>query len=210
MKLVTIIFLTLVSMMITGCSADSTLTITDTDLSNNEEILFDAIAKETYLFDLEGSLPVGKEMYIGVDYYEFGELIEEKSIFGVGRSHDEDEEFVEEYEKLFISLTEDESTSVVTLDIVVHSENGSYSTYSELGELNVEGKAFSSGSLLKDENNEIKLSEETIDEKNYLASFTISQDGTFRGFDLEHATQPNQDYEFMYLFYVQLQDYEEN
>ena len=197
-------------MMITGCSADSTLTITDTDLSNNEEILFDAIAKETYLFDLEGSLPVGKEMNIGVDYYEFGELIEEKSIFGVGRSHDEDEEFKEEYEKLFISLTEDESTDEVSLNVIVKSKNGSYSNFTELGELNVEGKAFSSGSLLKDENNEIKLSEETSDEKNYLASFTISQDSTFRGFDLEHATQPNQDYEFMYLFNVQLQDYEEN
>ena len=33
-------------------------------------------------------------------------------------------------------MTEDVSTSVVTVDVVVHSENGSYSTYSELGELN--------------------------------------------------------------------------
>ncbi|MDQ0205654.1 hypothetical protein [Alkalicoccobacillus murimartini] len=213
MKLFNYIYLVAFVFILAGCSEDASLTLKDAELTGNEEILFSAIAKETYLFDLEGTIPQGTEMTVGVDYYEFGELSEENQLFGVSRAIDEESEYTDDYQKLFIMMEEQEYSSNVMLDVILNTENGSYSTYgSELEGINLQDRAYSSGSIFLEEEDldEIILTNETINEKQYIARYIISADNSFRSFDLEHATQPNQDYEFLYLFYVQLQDIDEN
>ncbi|MEK4564632.1 hypothetical protein MKX54_08190 [Alkalihalobacillus sp. FSL R5-0424] len=191
--------------LLVGCS-QSDLTIKEAELTDNEELLFDSIGKETYLFDLEGQLPTGKTMSIGVEEYIYGELEEDRGYLSVGGDEEEDRD--ENYKKLFIMINEDDE-SEMSVDVRVNSENGYVSlTEAEIGTIDIEEKAYASDEIIgEDAVNLLDNNEE--DKRTYIAHLAISPDGSFRTFDVEHATQPNDDYEFLYLFYIETHDYEE-
>lgn len=193
--------------LLVGCS-QSDLTIKEAELTDNEELLFDSIGKETYLFDLEGELPTGKTMSIGVEEYIYGELEEDRGYLSVGGYADEEEDRDEDYKKLFIMINEDDE-SEMSVDVRVTSENGFVSlTKAEIGTIDIEEKAYASDEIIgEDAVNLLDSNEE--DKRTYIAHLTISPNGSFRTFDVEHATQPNDDYEFLYLFYIETHDFEE-
>ncbi|MFK3937742.1 hypothetical protein ACI2JA_09570 [Alkalihalobacillus sp. NPDC078783] len=206
--LIKYIYILSLGILLMGCS-QTELTIKEAELTDNEEILFDSIGKETYLFDLEGELKKGKAMSVGVEEYIYGELKDDRVLLSLGKSANEDEERVEEnYKKLFIMLNEDDD-SQMSVDVRVSSESGFYSLASaEIGSINVEEKAYSSDENIGEEALNL-MGENEEDERTYIAHLAISPNGAFRSFDIEHAIQPNDDYEFLYLFYVETHDYEE-
>lgn len=202
------IYLLILGTLLVGCSQESELTIKEAELTNNEELLFDSIGKETYLFDLEGELTKGKAMSIGVEEYNYGELKDDRGFLSLGKSTEDEEAQVEKYKKLFILLNEDPDAEM-SVDVRVTSENGFFSlTAAELGTFDVDEKAYASDEIIGEEAVNL-MDENGEDKRTYIAHLAISPDGTLRSFDVEHATQSNDDYEFLYLFYIETHDFEE-
>ncbi|MGN7312909.1 hypothetical protein ACTHQ4_17595 [Alkalicoccobacillus gibsonii] len=194
--------------LLVGCSQESELTIKEAELIDNEELLFDSIGKETYLFDLEGELIKGKAMSIGVEEYDYGELKDDRIFLSLGKNADDEEAQVEKYKKLFIMLNEN-TDAEMSVDVRVTSENGFFSlTAAELGTIDVEEKAYASDEIIGEEAVNL-MDDNGEDKRTYIAHLAISPDGTLRSFDIEHATQSNDDYKFLYLFYVETHDFEE-
>ncbi|TSB46658.1 hypothetical protein [Alkalicoccobacillus porphyridii] len=186
---------------LTGCSSSNgELTLSEVELTENEKLLFSTVSKDTFIFELDGQLPKGEEIKIGVDYYHFGEPQEEIEITSILTDPDPDDGFSESYERMSIMLLEEESETRGDFQMTMEG-GGGFSSEFVLGELNTDQKSFSSGSLL--ENEDMVINDES-NEKHYIAQYIIAPSSRFRTFDLEHATQPNDDYETMYLFYIQV------
>lgn len=192
--------------LLVGCS-QSNLTIKEAELTDNEELLFSAIGKETYIFDLEGKIAKGKAMSVGVQEYNYGELKEDRTFLNLGRSVNDEDENLETYNKLFIRLKEDHDSEIL-VDVRVNSDKGFFSlTEASLGSILFDDRAYASDEIIGDD--AVEVADAVDDKKTYIAQLGISPNEELRSFDVEHATQPNDDYEFLYLFYIETHDYEE-
>ncbi|KHF41776.1 hypothetical protein [Halalkalibacter okhensis] len=172
-------------------------------LSENEEVMFSLLADQIYYFEFQDRLKQFQSVEIGVDYYHYGELIDSMGGMKIGANHPELEGKDERARFLFTldSLEEGEDlTFSGTLKVLFDSGSAGSTGYS----FNREGvkRGASSWGYLLDQFDDVP-----IGEKVYTAYFVENVESEhLRTLNYEEAIQQNDEYEHLFLYYVQIED----
>lgn len=211
MKNVLILMVSFVFVLQTGCEALSSSsfsmdsrTLSEMPLSENEQLIFSMLADQIFYFQFVDRSKEFRSMEVGLDYYHYGELTESVGGMKIG-ANDPEIEGEKERSRVLFTFNKEESKgqSLISGEMKVMDDGGvGHSPYSFSHTGDIEEVISTQGYLFDQLEGDVPYGE-----KIYVAYHVENNESnSMRGFDMDIALQPNDDFEHLYAFYVIIDD----
>ncbi|WP_332633741.1 hypothetical protein [Halalkalibacter flavus] len=172
-------------------------------LSENEEVMFSLLADQIFYFEFHEREKQFQSIEVRVEYYHYGELVENIGGMKMGANDPEAEVEDERVRFLFTFDTKEEGDDLAvsrTLKLLYDRGAAGSTDYSITREGTNRGA--SSWGYLFD-----RFDEFPVGEKVYTAYFVENVEAAhLKSFDYEEAIYPNNEYEHVFLYYVKIDD----